>query len=180
MPGWRKRRPPSMREARVSAPPQRLEKPMTTYRRKFLLLPLDDDTPISGCPLPGERSPALTYALNMMDEYVSEQFDAMATKAAAPSSRVTQLLQTAAVGVEGRRRDAIKRLSLLTSREADVLGGLADGKNSKSIAFDMNISPKTVEIHRSRIMKKLDCESLFELGRIWEAALSASDIRAVL
>ncbi|CAO3417851.1 hypothetical protein [Azospirillum endophyticum] len=41
----------------------------------------------------------------------------------------------------------------------------------------MKISPKTVEIHRSRIMKKLQCDSLFELGRIWEAAISASNIR---
>jgi FixJ family two-component response regulator len=116
----------------------------------------------------------------MMDAYVSERFGAMAAETAVPSSRVTQLLQTAAVGVEGRRRDAIKRLSQLTSREADVLGGLVDGKNSKSIAFDMNISPKTVEIHRSRIMKKLECSSLFELGRIWESALSAGDIRTAV
>ncbi|WP_109048173.1 response regulator transcription factor [Azospirillum sp. TSA6c] len=150
---------------------------MTIDRRKFPFATLHEDTSISDPPLPGEQSPALTYALSMMDTYVSEQFGAMAAETAVPSSRVTQLLQTAAIGVEGRRRDAIKRLSQLTSREADVLGGLADGKNTKSIAFDMNISPKTVEIHRSRIMKKLDCDSLFELGRIWEAALSANDIR---
>ncbi|WP_395455290.1 response regulator transcription factor [Azospirillum melinis] len=153
---------------------------MTIDRRKSLFAPLHEDTSISDSPLPGEQSPALTYALSMMDAYVSERFGAMAAETAMPSSRVTQLLQTAAAGVEGRRRDAIKRLSQLTSREADVLGGLVDGKNSKSIAFDMKISPKTVEIHRSRIMKKLECGSLFELGRIWEAALSAGDIRTAV
>lgn len=117
----------------------------------------------------------MAYALTVMDAYVSKRFDALAAKTAAPSSPVAQLLQTAGVGLEKRRRDAVERLARLTPREADVLGGLADGKNNKTIAFDMNISPKTVEIHRSRIMKKLQCDSLFELGRIWEAALSAGD-----
>ncbi|WP_455172672.1 response regulator transcription factor [Azospirillum largimobile] len=150
---------------------------MTIERRKFLPVPLHESTPMSDPPLPGEQSSALTYALNMMEEHVSEQFDAMLAKATAPPSRVAQLLQTAAVDVEVRRRDAVKRLSQLTSREADVLGGLADGKNNKAIAFEMNISPKTVEVHRSRIMKKLECDSLFELGRIWEAALSGNNIQ---
>lgn len=162
--------------ASVSATAQSLEKPMTIDRRKLVPTLLCEDAPMSDLPLPGEQSPALAYALSVMDEYVSEQFDAMSAKTAVPSPRVTQLLQTAAVGVDSRRRDAIKRLSQLTSREADVLGGLADGKNSKAIAFDMNISPKTVEVHRSRIMRKLECDSLFELGRIWEAALSSSNI----
>lgn len=177
MPGWRKCRPPIVAVASVSAPPQRLEKPMTIDRRKSLLVSLHERTPISDQPLTRGHSPALTYALTMVEEHVSERFDALVTKPPAPSSRVAQLLETAAVGVESRRRDAVKRLSQLTPREADVLGGLADGKNNKAIAFDMNISPKTVEIHRSRIMKKLECDSLFELGRIWEAALSARNIR---
>ncbi|WP_451972820.1 response regulator transcription factor [Azospirillum endophyticum] len=150
---------------------------MTIERKKFLLVPLRESKPMSTPPLPGEQSPALAYALSMMDTYVSEQLDAIAAKTAAPPSPVAQLLQAAGVGVESRRRDAVKRLSQLTPREADVLGGLADGKNNKAIAFDMKISPKTVEIHRSRIMKKLQCDSLFELGRIWEAAISASNIR---
>lgn len=150
---------------------------MTIDRRKSLLVSLHERTPMSDHPLPGEQSPALAYALAAMEEHVSEQFDALVAKTAAPSSRVAQLLETATVGVESRRRDAVKRLSQLTPREADVLGGLADGKNNKAIAFDMNISPKTVEIHRARIMKKLQCDSLFELGRIWEAAISTTDLR---
>ncbi|WP_081505975.1 response regulator transcription factor [Azospirillum lipoferum] len=150
---------------------------MTMNRRKFLLVPLHESTPISVAPLPGEQSPALVYALSVMDEYVSDQLDAMAAKKAVPPLPVAQLLQTAGVGVESRRQDAVKRLLQLTTREADVLGGLADGKNNKAIAFDMNISPKTVEIHRSRIMKKLQCNNLFELGRIWEAATSTINIR---
>lgn len=148
---------------------------MTINRRKFRLVPLDESTPMSDPPLPGEQSPALAYALTVMDVYVSQQLDAMIAKKAASPSPVAQLLQTAGVGCERRRREAVERLSQLTPREADVLGGLADGKSNKAIAFAMNISPKMVEIHRSRLMKKLRCDTLFELGRLWEAALSAGD-----
>lgn len=148
---------------------------MKIDRRKSRIMPLHESTPMSDPPLPKKQSPALAYALDAMDAYVSKRFDALAVKAGAPSSPVALLLQTGGIGVEKRRREAVERLSQLTPREADVLDGLADGKSNKSIAFDMNISPKTVEIHRSRIMKKLQCDSLFELGRIWEAALSVGD-----
>lgn len=146
---------------------------MTSCRRNSPLVFQRASTPMSDPPLPGEQSPALAYALTVMDAYVSEQLDALVAKTAVPSSRVAQLLQTAGASVETRRQDAVERLSRLTSREADVLGGLADGKTNKLIAFEMKISAKTVEIHRSRIMEKLECDTLFELGRMWEAALSA-------
>ncbi|MBP2307494.1 hypothetical protein GBZ48_22065 [Azospirillum melinis] len=148
---------------------------MTIDRRNSPIISQHEPLWMSDPPLPGEQSPALAYALTVMDAHVSEQLDALIAKAGAPSSHVAQLLQTAGVGVENRRREAVERLFQLTPREADVLGGLADGKNNKAIAFEMNISPKTVEVHRSRIMKKLHCDSLFELGRLWEAALSAGD-----
>lgn len=148
---------------------------MKIDRRKSRIMPHRKSISMSDPQLSKDISPALAHALDAMDAYVSKRFDALAATAGAPSSRVARLLQTAGAGVEKRRREAVKRLSQLTPREADVLGGLADGKNNKAIAFAMNISPKTVEIHRSRIMKKLQCDSLFELGRIWEAALSAGD-----
>lgn len=148
---------------------------MKIDRRNSPLVSPRSSLSMSDPPLPGEQSSTMAYALTVMDAYVSEQLDALVAKTAAPSSPVAQLLQTAGVGLETRRREAVERLARLTPREADVLGGLADGKNNKTIAFDMNISPKTVEIHRSRIMKKLQCDNLFELGRIWEAALYACD-----
>ena len=151
---------------------------MTSDRRNSPLVFQRASTPRADPPSPGEQSPALAYALTVMDAYVSEQLDALVAKTAAPSSRVAQLLQTA--GVEARRQDAVERLSRLTSREAEVLNGLADGKSNKLLAFEMRISSRTVEIHRSRIMKKLDCDSLFELGRLWEAALCASDSRLTI
>ncbi|CAO3418149.1 Nitrogen regulation protein NR(I) [Azospirillum doebereinerae] len=53
------------------------------------------------------------------------------------------------------------------------MGLLAVGKTSKLIAYELSISAKTVEIHRARIMAKMGCGSLVELGRLWEAAIGA-------
>jgi hypothetical protein len=104
---------------------------MTINRIKFLLVPLPESTPMSDPPLPGEQSPALAYALSAMDAYVSERFDALAAKAGASSSPVAQLLQTAGVGIENRRREAVERLSQLTPREADVWVGWLTEKTTR-------------------------------------------------
>ncbi|MFC0146651.1 response regulator transcription factor [Sphingobium scionense] len=58
----------------------------------------------------------------------------------------------------------------LTSREQDVLKGLADGLPNKTIAFDLGISPRTVEVHRANLMAKLNVKSLSEALRIAFAA----------
>jgi two-component system response regulator FixJ len=69
-----------------------------------------------------------------------------------------------------RKRDAEVRLQALTSRERDVLNGLADGLPNKTIAYDLGISPRTVEIHRANLMSKLGVRSLSEALRIAFAA----------
>lgn len=58
----------------------------------------------------------------------------------------------------------------LTSREQDVLKGLADGLPNKTIAFDLGISPRTVEVHRANLMTKLGVRSLSDALRIAFAA----------
>jgi len=58
------------------------------------------------------------------------------------------------------------RLATLTERENDVLKCLVSGKQNKQIAFDLGISPRTVEIHRSRVMRKMSVSSLSQLVRI--------------
>lgn len=65
-----------------------------------------------------------------------------------------------------RRRDAEIRLQALTPRERDVLEGLAQGLPNKTIAYDLGISPRTVEIHRANLMDKLNVRSLSEALRI--------------
>lgn len=69
-----------------------------------------------------------------------------------------------------RASDAAVRLKVLTPRERDVLDGLAKGLPNKTIAYDLGISPRTVEIHRANLMTKLGVRSLSEALRIVFAA----------
>ncbi|MGB5078424.1 MAG: response regulator [Sphingorhabdus sp.] len=58
------------------------------------------------------------------------------------------------------------RLASLTGRERDVLNGLVAGFPNKTIAYDLGISPRTVEIYRANLMEKLRVRSLSEALRI--------------
>lgn len=78
-------------------------------------------------------------------------------------------LKQAAAGREQASEAAVK-LQGLTPRERDVLDGLAKGLPNKSIAYDLGISPRTVEIHRANLMTKLGVRSLSEALRIAFAA----------
>jgi two-component system response regulator FixJ len=74
-----------------------------------------------------------------------------------------------------RRQDAAaagvtQRVALLTQRERQVLEKLVLGQPNKVIAYELSISPRTVEIHRARVMEKMQARSLSELVRM---ALSA-------
>lgn len=69
-----------------------------------------------------------------------------------------------------RAEEALVRLQALTPRERDVLEGLVRGHPNKTIAYDLDISPRTVEIHRANLMSKLGVASLSEALRIAFAA----------
>lgn len=58
-----------------------------------------------------------------------------------------------------------QKLSLLSSREQEVLRLITEGKNTKEIAFILDLSVKTVESHRLQVMKKLDIHNVVELTR---------------
>lgn len=68
--------------------------------------------------------------------------------------------------------NAAVKLQALTPREREVLSGLAQGLPNKSIAYDLGISPRTVEIHRANVMSKLGARTLSEALRIAFAAES--------
>ncbi|MCB4860409.1 response regulator [Sphingobium sp. PNB] len=69
-----------------------------------------------------------------------------------------------------RASDAAVMISALTGREQDVLKGLAEGLPNKTIAYDLGISPRTVEVHRANLMTKLGVRSLSDALRIAFAA----------
>jgi two-component system response regulator FixJ len=69
---------------------------------------------------------------------------------------------------------ARKRLECLTPRETDVMRHLALGKPNKVIAYELGISPRTVEIHRARLQEKLGVGSVADVVRL---ALEAGAIK---
>jgi FixJ family two-component response regulator len=64
------------------------------------------------------------------------------------------------------RAGADARLERLTAREREILALLAAGHQNREIAVKLGISPRTVEVHKARIMEKLECGSLAELIRM--------------
>jgi len=65
-------------------------------------------------------------------------------------------------------RSAINlRLSTLTPRERDVLSRVVAGKLNKQIAAELGTAEKTVKVHRARMMRKMQFDSLAELVRAW-------------
>ena len=70
-----------------------------------------------------------------------------------------------ALRVESGRLERESKLALLTSRERDVLEGIANGETNKEIAARYGISPRTVETHRESLMRKLEIHSVAGLTR---------------
>ncbi len=68
----------------------------------------------------------------------------------------------AALDAEGTRQ----RLSVLTARERQVMELVAKGCHNREIATTLGISPRTVEVHKARVMEKLQVQSVPELVRI--------------
>jgi len=69
-----------------------------------------------------------------------------------------------------RAEEADVALGALSAREREVLDGLAQGLPNKTIAYDLGISARTVEVHRSNVMTKLGARSLSDALRIAFAA----------
>ena len=64
---------------------------------------------------------------------------------------------------DAARADYERRLDRLTPREREVLPLLVSGEPVKRIALQLGISPKTADVHRSRILNKMDCEGVVAL-----------------
>ncbi|WP_366655612.1 response regulator [Fodinicurvata sp. EGI_FJ10296] len=66
------------------------------------------------------------------------------------------------------------RIERLTAREHDVLRLILDGRPNKVIAYELDVSIRTVEIHRANVMRKLECTTASDLVR---TALSSTAYR---
>ena len=68
------------------------------------------------------------------------------------------------------RQSILQRIQLLTPREYEILTYVLTGMLNKQIAYDLDISEKTVKVHRGRVMEKLGVDSVAELVRLSEKA----------
>lgn len=111
---------------------------------------------------------------------------AAASDAAAAAAEDEALIKAVTAAVEGsasacagllRGSEIADRVSLLTPREREVMDLVVEGLSNRSIARRCGISPRTVEIHRARMMEKMAVRSLCELMRIacLQGLLTGSD-----
>ncbi|MDP4538511.1 response regulator FixJ [Qipengyuania sp. DY56-A-20] len=72
--------------------------------------------------------------------------------------------------LQAERNEVIERIELLSAREREVVDGLVAGKANKVIAFDLEISPRTVEVYRANAMMKMQAKTLSDLVRMMTIA----------
>jgi two-component system response regulator FixJ len=82
------------------------------------------------------------------------------------SVRSALLQQEGQTKRHAERAEIESRIAALSPREREVLAGLVEGRANKQIAFDLGISPRTVEIYRANLMDKMKAASLSDLVRM--------------
>ncbi|HEX4026540.1 MAG TPA: response regulator FixJ [Rhizomicrobium sp.] len=165
-----------------------------TSPRQFL----DDDSPKHGCLIADIRMPDMS-GLELQEEVAKRHLDlpviimtghgdvplaVRAMKAGAvdflekpfdDEKMLGSVRRALEIGSHARSRKAESRaaknlLASLTPRERGVLDKLVQGRSNKVVAYELGISPRTVEIHRAHIMGKMDASSLSDLVRVVLAA----------
>ena len=77
--------------------------------------------------------------------------------------------------LEKGREAVASHLALLTAREREVLDGVVAGKSTKAIASALNLSPKTIDFHRAKIMERMKADSVASLVRMVLAGQGAEE-----
>lgn len=108
-------------------------------------------------------------------DFIEKPFDDEALLAAVRSAlEASQRMREREAEVE----DIASRLASLTPRERQVLDRLVAGQPNKTIAYDLGTSPRTVEVHRARVMEKMGARSLSELVRMALSVGAEGEVRA--
>jgi len=98
-------------------------------------------------------------------DFIEKPFDASTVV-----TRVREAVEAFARRAQGGGADVLSRTfpgqELLTARERDVLGQIASGSSNKQAGRELGISPRTIEVHRARIMEKLGAKNAADLVRI--------------
>jgi len=94
-------------------------------------------------------------------DFIEKPFDQEAILSA-----VQAALERTGCGDNGDGQAIKARLGTLSERERQVLDGLIAGHPNKTIAYDLGISPRTVEVYRANLMTKMSARSLSELIRM--------------
>ena len=102
-------------------------------------------------------------AVTFLEKPLQEDALEAALKAAFSATRQIRLNDGAE---EDKIRDFKERLTTLTPRETEIMNHIVNGHPNKVIAIDLDISIKTVEMHRSRLMKKMSVTSGPDLVRL--------------
>jgi two-component system response regulator FixJ len=68
--------------------------------------------------------------------------------------------------IEEERDRILERMATLSGREREVMDGLVEGHANKNIAYDLQISARTVEVYRANVMAKMQARTLSELVRM--------------
>lgn len=96
-------------------------------------------------------------------DFIEKPFDDESLLAAV---RTAMSKQAQNIELQSTRSAIADKLAALSTRERQVLEGLVSGQPNKTIAFDLGISPRTVEIYRANVMTKMEARSLSDLVRM--------------
>lgn len=114
----------------------------------------------------GERRFVISAREAGVDAYVLKEFafEQVRDAVTAAARREVFLSPTLLEPESGQPLPRVEEL--LTPREREVLQLLAEGQNVKTIAFRLDLSPKTIESHRMNLMAKLQVDNLADLTRV--------------